>query len=100
MGGLKQKVNSILTHVSDTVFHALSHGSLHFVLHGSLITAYIKDSDFLLKKINQSKNCLKSYHGEQNQGNHVKEPKAGSGTGVKSDLAFCLGSLIEKTVSH
>ena len=37
MGGLKQNVNSILTHVSDTVFHALSHGSLHFVLHGSLI---------------------------------------------------------------
>ena len=37
MGGLKQNVNSILTHVPDTVFHALSHGSLHFVLHGSLV---------------------------------------------------------------
>ena len=36
MGGLKN-VNSLLTHVSYTVFHALSHGSLHFVLHGSLI---------------------------------------------------------------
>ena len=36
VGGLKQYVNSILTHVSDTVFHALSLGSLHFVLHGSL----------------------------------------------------------------
>ena len=35
MGGLKQNVNSLLTHVSDTVFHALSHGSLHFVLLGS-----------------------------------------------------------------
>ena len=36
-GGLKQNVNSLLTHVSDTIFHALSHGGLHFVLHGSLI---------------------------------------------------------------
>ena len=37
MGGLEQNVNSLLTHVSDTVFHDLSRGSLHFVLHGSLI---------------------------------------------------------------
>ena len=37
IGGLKQNVKSLLTPVSGTVFHALSHGSLHFVLHGSLI---------------------------------------------------------------
>ena len=37
IGGVKQNVNSLLTPVSGTVFHALSHGSLHFVLHGSLI---------------------------------------------------------------
>ena len=36
-GGPKQNARSLLTHVSDTVFHALSHGSLHFDLHGSLV---------------------------------------------------------------
>ena len=41
----------------------------------------------------------KSYHGEQNQGYHVKEHKTVSETGVKSDLASCLGSPNEKTVS-
>ena len=35
--GLKQNVKSLLTPVSGTVFHALSNGSLHFVLHRSLI---------------------------------------------------------------
>ena len=37
MGGLEQNENLPLTHVSDTVFHALSQRSLHFVLPGSLI---------------------------------------------------------------
>ena len=35
-GGPKQNARSLLTHVSDTVFHALSHGGLYLVLHGSL----------------------------------------------------------------
>ena len=35
IGGLKQNTRSLLTLVSDTVFFALSHGSLHFVLHSS-----------------------------------------------------------------
>ena len=33
--GLKQKAMSLLTPFSDTDFHPLLHGSLHFVLHGS-----------------------------------------------------------------
>ena len=41
----------------------------------ALLTAYFKDSYWLLKKINQSKNGWKSYHGEQNQGYHEKEHK-------------------------
>ena len=62
------------------------------------ITAYFKDSDWLLKNFDQLENGLKSYQG--NQGNHVREPeKLGQKTGVKSDLAYCLGSLIEKTNS-
>ena len=39
----------------------------------ALLTTYFKDSDWLLKKINQSKNGSESYHGEQNQGYRVKE---------------------------
>jgi len=38
----------------------------------ALLTAYLKESYWLLKKINQStqNGCL-SYHGEQNKGYHV-----------------------------
>ena len=39
------------------------------------ITAYFKDSDWLLKNFDQQDNGLKSYHGEQNRGYHVKEHK-------------------------
>ena len=35
INGLKQNARSLLTLFSDTDFHALLHGSLHFVLHGS-----------------------------------------------------------------
>ena len=41
----------------------------------ALLTAHFKDSSRLLKKINQSENGWKSYHGKQNQGCHVKEHK-------------------------
>jgi len=39
------------------------------------ITAYFKDSDWLLKNFDQWENGWKSYHGEQNRGYHVKEHK-------------------------
>ena len=43
--GLKQNAKSLLTPVSDTVFHALSHGSLHFFsMVALLLAAYFKDS--------------------------------------------------------
>ena len=74
MGGLKQNVNSIL--ISDTVVHALSHGSLHFILRGSLFSRLIQ---IILLAVTENqlliKNGLKSYHGDQNQGYHVKEHK-------------------------
>ena len=56
-------------------FFMLFHDSLHFVLHGSLINCLFKDFYGLLKKMNQSKNGLKSYNGEQNKGYQVKEHK-------------------------
>ena len=75
IGDPKQNVNSFMTPFSDSVFYSLSHGSLGFVLHGSSLNRHCKDSYWLLKKINQSKNGWESYHGEQNQGYHVKENK-------------------------
>ena len=65
----------------------------------ALITTYMKESDWLLKNCHQSENGLQSYHGEQNQGYHLKSIKTMLETGVKSDVAFCLGSSIEKTNS-
>ena len=60
----------------------------------------MKESDWLLKNFHQSENGLQSYHGEQNRGYHLKEQKKSIlETGVKSDVAFCLGSSIEKTNS-
>ena len=41
----------------------------------ALITTYMKESDWLLKNFHQSENGLQSYHGEQNQGYHLKEHK-------------------------
>ena len=55
-GDPKQNVNSFVTPVSDSVFNALSHGSLGFVLHGSPINRHCKDSYWLLKNFDQSEN--------------------------------------------
>ena len=60
-------------------------------------TAYFKDSDWLLKNFDQLKNGLKSYHGEQNQGNHVREPeKRGQKQVSKVTLNFVWGRLSRK----
>ena len=41
----------------------------------ALITTYMKESDWLLKNFHQSANGLKSCHGEQSRGYHLKEHK-------------------------
>ena len=41
IGGLKQNVKSFWTHVSHTVFYALSHGSLGFTPHGSFFNHFL-----------------------------------------------------------
>ena len=55
-GDPKQNVNSFMTPVYDSVFNALSRGSLGFVLHGSPINRHCKDSYWLLKNFHQSEN--------------------------------------------
>ena len=37
----KQNARSLLTPVSDPAFHALSHGSLSFALHGSFFNHFL-----------------------------------------------------------
>ena len=74
-GDPKQNVNSFMAPVSDSIFKALSHSSLGFVLHGSPINRHCKDSYWLLKNFDQSENDWKSYHGKQNRGYPVKEHK-------------------------
>ena len=39
--GHKQNAGSLLTPVSDTVFYALSHGTLSFALHGSSFNHFL-----------------------------------------------------------
>ena len=59
-GGLNQNVNSLSTHVSDTGFHALSYGSLHFVLHaGSLINHLFQRFSFAVEQNQPIKKWLK-----------------------------------------
>ena len=73
IGDPKQNVNSFMTPVSDEfllLFHMVA--SVLFSM-AAPRAAYFKDSDWLLKNFDQSKNGCKSYHGEQNQGYHVKE---------------------------
>ena len=73
MNGPKQNARSLLTPVSHgPAFYALSHASLHFVVHGSF-NNYSRLSKSLKILVRNS---------------------------VKSDLAFSLGSLIEKTNSE
>ena len=97
INGPKQNARSLLTPVSDTDFYALLHSSQHVVIHGS-------PNNYLFQwfwRFSANKKMFKkSYHGEQNQGYYVKEHKTVSETGVKSDLASCLGSPNEKTNSE
>ena len=39
--GPKQNAGSLLTAVSDTLFYALSHGTLSFALHGSYLNHFL-----------------------------------------------------------
>ena len=93
MNDPKQNARSLLTSVADPAYYALPNGSQHFFLHGSsnnrlfqswLVVEEFQPIEKWLKKLSwRAKPRLPC----------EKEWKEG----VKSDLAFCLGSLIEKT---
>ena len=60
MVGPKQNAGSLLTPVCDTVFYALSHGTLGFALHGSYLNHFL---DTLTYTINWNLPC--SLHGNK-----------------------------------
>ena len=93
----KQNARSLLTPVSDPTFHAFSHGSLGFALHGSFSTIFL-----LVKILQQPIRIFEisgswSYHGEENACYHVKEHKKLAQKLVsKVTLHFVWGHLSKK----
>ena len=93
----KQNARSLSTPVSDPVFHALSHGSLSFALHGSFFNHFLIGGNSSTANQNHwnkwllelpwRRKCLLPCE---------RTLKVGLETGVKSDLAFCLGPFTKK----
>ena len=63
-GAPKQNAGSHLTPLSDTVFDSLSHGSLHFVVHGTFNNRLFQSLWLVVKEFLATRKWLKSYHGE------------------------------------
>ena len=100
INGLKQNARSLLTPVSHTDFYALSHGSLHFVLHGSSNNRLFQRFLLAVEDFQPIRKWLKKLPWRAKPRLPCERAlKTVSETGVKSDLAFCLGSLYEKTNS-
>ena len=61
INGPKQNARSLLTPVSDPAFYALSHGSKHFLLHGSsnnhLFQRFWLAEKRILKRLFEAKKC-------------------------------------------
>ena len=85
--------------VSVTVFYALSHGSLYFVLHGSFNNHLFQRIWLAVEESLPIRKWLKKLPWRAK----LRVPcerawKFEAGAGVKSELAICLRSLYEKTV--
>ena len=101
INGLKQNARSLLTPVSDPAFYALSHGSKHFLLHGSSKNHLFQRFWLAVEEFWPIRKWLKKLPWRAKPRLPCERAwKAGSETGVKSDLAFCLGSLFKKTNSE
>ena len=100
VNGPKQNARSLLTPVSDPTFYALSHGSKHFLLHGSSNNRLFQRFWLAVEEFWPIRKWLKKLPWRAKLRLPCERAwKAGSETGVKSDLAFCLGSLFKKTNS-
>ena len=101
INGPKQNARSLLTAVSDPAFYALSHGSKHFVLHGSSNNRLHQGFWLAVEEFWPIRRWLKKLPWRAKPMLPCERAwKAGSETGVKNDLAFCLGSLFKKTNSE
>ena len=100
MVGPEQNAGSLLTPFSDTVFDALSHGTLGFALHGSYLNHFlIGGNSSTANQIRWNMWLLKLPWKAKPRVPCGRASKTILETGVKSDPAFCLGSSIEKTNS-
>ena len=100
INGPKPNSRSLLTPVSDPTFYALSHGSKHFLLHGSSNNRLFQRFWLAVEEFWPIRKWLKKLPWRAKLRLPCERAwKAGSETGVKSDLAFCLGSLFMKTNS-
>ena len=98
INGPEQNARSLLTPVSDPAFYALSHGSKHFLLHGSSNNRLFQRFWLAVEEFWPIRKWLKKLPWRAKLRLPCERAwKAGSETGVKSDLAFCLGSLFKKT---
>ena len=100
INGLKQNARSLLAPFSDTDSYPLLHGSLHFVLHGSSNNRLFQRFWLAVEDFQPIRRWLKKLPWRAKprlpcERAWITVPE----TGVKSDLAFCLGSLNEKTNS-
>ena len=90
-----------MTPVFHTDFYALSYGTLHFVLHGSSNNCLFQRFLLAVEDFQPIRKWLKKLPWRAKPKLPCERAlKTVSETGVKSDLAFCLGSLNEKTNSE
>ena len=85
------KMHTISTSFLGTVFHALSHGAIHFVCSVSFKNLEMEVSDCLLKNVNQWESGLNTL-GKMNHTNW-KSIKTMSENGARSCVLFVWGHL-------
>ena len=101
IGGPKQNVKSFLTPFYESVFYALSRGSLGFALHGSFFNHFLIGwfSSTANKNL-WNRQLIRLLWRTKCRLPCERAWKTVSETGVKSDLAFCSVPPIEKTNSE
>ena len=100
IGDPKQNVNSFMTPFSDSVFYALSHGSLGFAFHGSFFNHSLIGQNSSIANKNL---CIVRLIGlpwrTKPRLPCERALKTESETGAINEFTFCLGSPVKKTNS-
>ena len=100
IGDPKQNVNSFMTPFSDSVFYALSHGSLGFAFHGSFFNHSLIGQNSSIANKNL---CIVRLIGlpwrTKPRLPCERALKTESEKGAINEFTFCLGSPVKKTHS-